>query len=92
MSFTKDPDAVLDYQVDWSAWLASALGGADTIATSTWIVPDGITKNSDTHTDNTATLWVSGGTAGTAYNLVNRITTAGGRTNDLTLRLYLEHT
>ena len=29
-NFTKDPDAVLDYEFDWSAWL-----GTDTIATHT---------------------------------------------------------
>lgn len=75
--FTKDPDAVLDYQIDWSAWL-----GSDTIATSSWIVPDGITKASDTKTTTTATIWLSGGTLGQSYTLLNRIATAGGRTED----------
>jgi hypothetical protein len=73
---TKDPDAVLDYQVDWSAWL-----GVDTISTSTWVVPTGITKNSDTKTTTTATIWLRGGTAGTLYLVTNRIVTAGGRTD-----------
>ena len=36
----KDPDAVLDYGFDWSAWLEAG----DTIVTSEWIVPEGITK------------------------------------------------
>lgn len=39
----KDPDAKLPYTVDWSPWLA---GEGDTIASVTWIVPDGITKES----------------------------------------------
>lgn len=78
-TFTKDPNAVLDYVWDWSAWL-----GEDTADSFEWIVPDGITKDSDTSDDTTATIWLSGGTAGTAYRVTNRITTAGGRTDDRT--------
>lgn len=73
----KDSDDVLDYEIDWTAWL-----DGDTIAGSTWIVADGITKDSDTHTDATTTIWLSGGTTGASYRLTNRITTAGGRTKD----------
>ena len=36
MTFTKDPDAVLDYSVDWSLWLAG-----DTISSSEWLLDDG---------------------------------------------------
>jgi len=67
--------------VDWSAWLED-----DTIATSTWEVPTGITKDSDDKTDSTATIWVSGGVVTKTYSLVNRITTAGGRTADKTVK------
>lgn len=79
----KDPDEVKDYSVDWEA----RLDEGDTILTSTWIVPDGITKDSDSNTTTTATIWLSGGTLGTTYSLVNRITTAGGRTLDQTCKL-----
>jgi hypothetical protein len=75
----KDPDAVKDYGFDWSGWL-----GTDTIQTSTWIVPTGITKNSDSKTNTMTTIWLSGGTAGQSYDLTNRIVTAGGRTEDRT--------
>lgn len=78
----KDPDEVLDYQIDWSDRL-----GADTIATTTWVVPSGITKDSDTNDDTTTTIWLSGGTTGETYSLTNRITTAGGRTMDQSVRL-----
>lgn len=47
----KDPDEVLDYQLDWGTRL-----GTDTIVTSTWVVPTGITKNSDTHLTTTTTI------------------------------------
>ena len=80
--FLKDPDAVLDYETDWEDWL-----GTDTISTSSWTVPTGITKDSDTNTTTTATIWLSGGTAGTSYTLVNRIVTAGGRTEDRTITI-----
>jgi hypothetical protein len=50
----KDPQAVLDYGFDWSKWL-----GTDTISTSTWTVPVGITKDSDTHDTTTTTIWLS---------------------------------
>lgn len=73
--YTKAPTEVLDYQEDWSDWL-----GTDTIATSTWSFPAGITKESDTNTTTAATVWVSGGTLGTTYRTSNTVTTAGGRT------------
>jgi hypothetical protein len=79
---TKDPDAVLDWSFDWSDWL-----GSDTIATSEWLLPAGITLDSDTNTATGTTAWFSGGTDGAQYPAVNRIVTAGGRTNDRTLVL-----
>lgn len=81
----KDPDEVLDYQVDWSARL-----GTDTIATSTWIVPAGITKDSDDHTATTATIWLSSGVLGATYEIQNRITTVGLRTMDQTIKLKIK--
>lgn len=80
-NFSKDPEAVLDYQLDWSSWLPAG----DTIATSTWVVPVGITKNSDTKDATTTTIWLSGGTEGTLYQLVNRVVTTEGRTEDQTV-------
>ena len=78
--FTKDPNATLDYTIDWSTWL-----GADTISTSAWTVPGGITKDSDSNSTTTTTIWLSGGEALAEYSLVNRIVTAGGRTDDRTI-------
>ena len=81
----KDPDAVLDYQFNWAEWLTES--GDDTISTSTMIVPDGITADSDTNTTNTGTIWLSGGTLGEDYEITNRIVTAGGRTEDRTITI-----
>lgn len=75
-TFTKDPDEVLDYQIDWEERLTED----DLIATSDWDVPIGIIEDSSSNTTTTATIWLSGGYAGEQYRLVNRIVTVGGRT------------
>jgi len=76
-TFTKDPDAVLDYKNNWLAWL-----GTDRIIASTWTATAGITIDSDTFTRNETVVWLSGGTVGSSYTLVNRITTSLGRVDD----------
>lgn len=82
----KDPDEVLDYVIDWSARLAG-----DTITGSTWIVPvEGITKDSDTNSPTTTTIWLSGGSVGQAYTFTNRVTTLGGRTMDQSARIKIK--
>lgn len=74
----KDPEAVLDYTVDWSTWL-----GADTISgTPTWSVATGLTKDSQSNTTTAATAWLSGGTAGENYRVECKIVTAAGRTDE----------
>ena len=84
--FTKDPQAVLDYEVDWSDWLE----GGDTISASEWTAPDGITIEEDSNTTTTATVWLSGGTAGEIYDVVNGISTNGGRDDDRTIRIVVK--
>ena len=84
-SFIKDPDAVLDYSVDWSAWL-----GSDTISTSTWTVPTGLTEGSSTNDDDGTTIWLSGGTLDAYYLIVNKIITAGGRTDYRSFYIIIE--
>ena len=71
----KDPNAVLDYQVDWSAWL----GLNETIVTSSWTTQLGITNDSTSHAGSVATIWLSGGTLGKEYLVSNRIVTSAGR-------------
>lgn len=71
----KSPPEISDWSIDWSDRI-----GADTIATSVWSVGTGLTKTTDSKTDTVTTVWLSGGTSGNRYRLVNTITTAGGRT------------
>lgn len=87
MTFTKDPDAVLDYSVDWTAWLAG-----DQIASSEWLLEQGALLEiiTDTHTATKATVWLRGGQEGTTYIVTNRIVTSGGRTDDRTISVKVE--
>lgn len=78
--FVKDPDEVLDYTFDWSTWL-----NGDTIASDTVTVDTGLTKDSDSNDTDSVTVWLSGGTAGTAYKVSSKIVTAAGRTAERTI-------
>lgn len=87
-----DPNAVLDYEWDWSKWLAE--GEIITNATcsiTTAIEPGEITVNpaghSTDHTDTTVTCWVGGGRVGRIYRLVAHTTTDAGRVDDRTILL-----
>jgi hypothetical protein len=77
-TFIKDPNAVLDYSVDWSKWLAG-----DQIETSAWFISDPALQSADdSHTTTRTTLWLAGGVAGQSYAVTNRITSSGGRTDE----------
>jgi hypothetical protein len=80
--FIKQATGILDFLIDWVDFL-----GTDTISTSTWTVPTGITKVSDSKTTTTTTVWLSGGTAGIEYELICTIVTVGGRTEPRALRV-----
>ena len=83
---TKDPQAVLDYSVDWTPWLAEG----ETIDASTWTVPAGVTQEASpapSVAGGKTTVWLSGGTAGKAYTVTNHITTSQGRQDDRSFRL-----
>ncbi|RVO10975.1 hypothetical protein CN102_04835 [Sinorhizobium meliloti] len=80
----KDPDEVKDYSLDWSALLVD-----DMISTSTWTLAsgEGLTIGANSNTDTLSTVWLSAGTAGVNYELLNRVVTTGGRTYDQTVKL-----
>lgn len=86
LRFVRSPESVLDFTINWAPWLPAE----DTIDTSNWTVgtPSGVTITSTSQSANTTTVWISGGTAGVTYHVVNTITTTGGRTDERTLSLY----
>ena len=85
-TFIKDPDAVLDYSVDWSKWLAG-----DQIQTSAWFVSDpALQLADDSNTTTRATVWLAGGVADQSYTVTNRTTTSDGRTDDRSFVIQLQ--
>ena len=82
----KDPNAKLDYTIDWAQWL-----GTDTITDSTWEVssPELIIESAS-NTNTTTTVWLSAGLAGQVYIVTNRITTTLGRIQDQSFRLKIK--
>ena len=86
---SKDPVSQLDYTIDWSMWLTPI---ADTIVTSTWVVPGGLSMVSTANTTTTATIWLKGGSPNETYDVVNKITTASSpdRIEEVTLRIQMQ--
>lgn len=83
--FVKDPDDTIDLPFNWVGFL-----DGDTIDTSTFLLPDGLTSVSENNTTLTATIFVRGGDAGRMYRVTNRVTTAGGRQKDRTQYVLVE--
>jgi hypothetical protein len=82
--FEKDPDETLDFPFNWKPELYG-----DTIFTSEFLLPDGLTLVSESNTTDTATPFVSGGEAGRVYRITNRIVTIGGRIRDRTIHVLI---
>lgn len=87
----KDPDARLDYVINWTTWL-----DGDTLNAVTWVIPTGITEGTgayaSTFDGQIATVWLSGGTLHSKYDIVCRITTSLGRIDDYTFTVLCEQT
>ncbi|KDR25417.1 hypothetical protein [Caballeronia zhejiangensis] len=75
-SFIKDPQAVLDFNWDWSAWL----GAGETIIDTSVTPDDGLTVNSSNISGDVVSAWLAGGVVGTTYTVACTITTSAGRT------------
>lgn len=74
----KDPQETIWATMDWTL----RLGAAETIASSSWTIPTGVTKITDTILSPPlkTSVKVSGGTAGTDYTCTNTIVTSEGQT------------
>ncbi len=87
----KRAGAKLDFTIDWAPFLDP---DGDTISTaadgSTWTVPTGITKEAESKSTKTTTIWLSGGTVGQTYDIVNTIKTVGGRIQPEVLTITVE--
>lgn len=81
--FLKRASEILDFSIDWS----DVLELGETISTSTWTVPNGITRDSDGISGQLTIAWIKSGTAGLEYVLGNTIVTSGSRTLNRDLRI-----
>jgi hypothetical protein len=83
--FEHDPDAILDYSIDWNKWLTIG----DTLASATWYLPDGVASTSDYISGTKAVVFVevTADPPARKYNLTCHITTAAGREDDRTIQL-----
>lgn len=91
MSFLlKDPDAVLDYLVDWGAEYL----GADALLTSEWSVSPaedgGVTIVGDEFDGRNATVKVAAGVPGHIYRLFNQVHLESGRVDSRSVTLRVE--
>lgn len=79
-----DPQANLDYPIDWADWIQAG----DSIAESTWSAsPTGLTIGTTGIAGTVTSAWVSGGVAGTTYTLTNHIVLTSGREDDRSIEL-----
>lgn len=85
----KDPNEVLDYELDWADADNPRLVTGETLVTSTWSVVEGTVAidSSSFAVSGLSTVWLSGGADGEACILLNRVTTSAGRTYDQSLKL-----
>ncbi len=87
----KDPDAVLDYAIDWGA---QYLDQGDLLTDSSWSVdpdePDGVSVVGSSFGDSLSTVQAAGGAAGKLYRLANRVTTQSGRIDERSIMLRVE--
>lgn len=86
----KDPEAALDYSVDWGA---DYLTG-DVLTESSWAIgpaePGGLSILSNRFDLLTSTVQVGGGLAGRVYRLTNHVVTAAGREDSRSIILRVE--
>lgn len=79
----KAPNAVLDYLMQWTDWLAAG----ETISGNVVTTDTGIVAAPVTATSTTVTVWLSGGTTKVTYLVTIRITTSAGRTDERSFRV-----
>ena len=81
--FYKQPDEVLDYDIDLTDWMADS----DTVTGTTASADSGLTVTVSNATTTTPKIWCSSGTDGATYKVTATITTDGGRTKEVDFKI-----
>jgi hypothetical protein len=85
--YYKDPDAYLDYAMDWSTWVSTGE------SLSTYVVAVNsslLTISTHSLSGNTVTAWLSGGVVGQVYTVSVKITTNGARVDERSFRVKIK--
>lgn len=86
----KDPDAVLDYSIDWGSQYLSG----DALADSSWAVspvePGGVAIIGSQFDLTNSTVQAGGGVSGRIYKLVNNVVLASGLNDSRSITLRVE--
>jgi hypothetical protein len=90
LMFLKDPDALLDYSVDWAA----AVGGEAAVFASSWAVhphePGGVSVASASLEGNVALVRLAGGLPGHVYTVGNQVVLGDGSRDERSLTIRVE--
>jgi len=85
-TYTKEPNDITPYEIDWEAWLAGR-----TLSTSTFAVtPDGLTIDDDSNTSTLAVVWLSGGSWGDVYEVTNHVIASDGAEEDRSITIKIQ--
>ena len=81
--YKKDPDAVLDYQFDWSDWLTTdEVVSSSTITISPVVATVGLSAGTPTVNSGVVKVWLSNGVTGANYTVACEIVTNQSRTDE----------
>lgn len=76
--FQKQPDEILDYDVDYTEWFSNRADAPATVDPIAVTAEAGITVVGSSITGNVVKVILSGGVAGTKYKVTVRLTTTAG--------------
>lgn len=88
-TFTKQPADVQDYDIDFAEYLDAL---TDTAALAVVEADPGITVVNYLILGKVVKVWLSGGITGARYKVTIRLTTTGGRTKEVEIRLLVRET
>lgn len=87
--YLKDPQARIDHEIDWSAYLAG-----QHVAASAWevnpIEAGGMAVEADAFEDRRTSVRLSGGAVGKLYRVTNRVTLSDGQVDERSIHVRVE--
>lgn len=94
VKWVQDPEAILDYTLDWSNMLVagdSIVNAVFTPDSGLNVLTSNITGSTvNSNAEQAATVWLLGGVVGQTYGVTCHITTVGGRQDDRTFQIVVK--